>query len=154
MEHSTTKRSGHTLTILTAPALEDRRPPQNATIWRISLSAPLAFKLICDIGHLYPSCDWRPRIGAMLERDGAWTLYLWPRANPDSALLLLLLDYGATRLADAGKWHGQAWITGDLLYKVLAVVAERAHWNMAREPRLLTDEVPGYLLGLERQVAT
>lgn len=161
--HSTTKRPrgdklnrphGHTLTILTAPAFAregsfDRTvPPLDATIWRISLRAGLAFKLICDISHLYPSRDWTPRIGGMLELDGAITLYLWPHASPDSALLLLLLDYGAARLVDASQWHGQAWIAGDLLGKVLAVIAAREHWNLT----MLSDEVPGYLLSLERNI--
>lgn len=148
---STTKRPGHTLTILTAPDFERGRPPQDATIWRISLSASRAFTLICDIGHLYPSHEWRPQIGAMLENDGAWTLYIWPKANPDSALLLLMLRYGAARLADASRWHGQAWVSGDLLAKVLAVLAYRAH--LAAPARVLRDEQPSYLLGLERQVA-
>lgn len=119
-------------TILTTPLFEDRRPPRDATIWRISLSPTLAFKLICDIGHLYPSPDWRPRVGAMLEVDGSWTLYLWPRFEPNGALLLLMLDYGAARLADASRWHGQAWVSGDLLAKVLAVLAHKAHWEFTK----------------------
>lgn len=120
-------------TIVTAPTFEDRRPPRDATIWRVSLSAPLAFKLLCDVGHLYPSADWRPRVGAMLEVDGAWTLYLWPKADPDSALLLLMVSYGAARLADASRWSGQAWVSGDLLGKILAAIATREYWAFGRE---------------------
>jgi hypothetical protein len=155
------KRPGHTLTILSAPAFDRTYPPRDATIWRVSLSASRAFKLLCDIEHHYPSPIWHPRIGGMLEQDGAWTLYLWPKADPDSALLLLMLGYGAARLCDAIRWTGQAWVTGDLLGKVLAKLATRAHWDFAervadrywREPLLASDDVPGYLLSLERQVA-
>jgi len=150
--YSTTKRPGHTLTILGSPEFERGRPPRNATIWRISLSAPRAFKLLCDIGHLYPGWQMRPRVGAMLENDGAWTLYLWPFADPDSRLLMLLLTYGAARLADASRWYGQAWITGDLLYKVLAVASERAYWDMSPEPKPLRDARNSWLLRLSRQV--
>lgn len=121
-----------THTILVAPMFEDRQPPRDATIWRISLTAALAFKLICDIGHLYPTHEHRPRVGAMLEADGGLTLYVWPRFNPDSRLLLLMLNYSGTRLADASRWHGQAWLTGDLLAKVLAVLVSRQHWEMRR----------------------
>lgn len=135
------------------PAFDGRRPTKDATIWRVSLSASLAFKLICDIGHLYPSPDWRPRIGAMLEADGAWTIYCWPKVDPDSALLLLMLDYGATRLADASRWVGDAWVTGDLLGKVLAALAAREYFDMTPDRKMLADERPGYLLSLERQVA-
>lgn len=123
---SPTKRPGHTLTILTAPDFERGRPPRDALIWRISLSASRAFTLICDIGHLYPSHEWRPQVGAMLEADGAWTLYVWPRTYTDSALLLLMIRYGATRLADASHWHGEAWVSGDLLAKIFAALAYRA----------------------------
>jgi hypothetical protein len=131
------------------PTFEDRTPPSDATIWRISLSASLAFKLLCDIGHLYPTHAHRPRVGAMLENDGAWTLYCWPRATPDSHLLLLMLGYGAARLADASRWHGQAWLTGDLLGKVLATLATRAYWDMTvADPKLTRDERPGWLLKL------
>jgi len=144
------KRPGHTLTILGAPDFDDRAPQKDATIHRVSLSPSRAFKLLCDIGHLYPSPDWRPRVGAMLEADGAWTLYLWPKADPDSALLLLLISYGAVRLADASRWHGQAWVSGDLLYKMLAVAAERAYWDLSFEPRVLRDERSGYLLALPK----
>lgn len=108
----------------------DRVPQKDATIWRVSLSASLAFKLICDIGHLYPHWEQRPRVGAMLEADGAWTIYCWPRADPDSQLLLLMLGYGSTRLADASRWTGHAWVTGNLLGKVLAALAMRAYWDM------------------------
>lgn len=118
------------------PTFEDREPPKDALIWRISLSAPQAFKLICDIGHLYVSPDWRPRIGAMLEADGAWTLYCWPRFNPDSRLLILMLEYGAARLADASRWHGQAWVSGDCLAKVLAILSAR---RADAERQLLAD---------------
>lgn len=133
------------------PTFEDRQVALDATIWRISLSASRAFKLICDIGHLYPSPGWRPRVGAMLEADGAWTLYLWPKVDPDSALLMLMLDYGAARLADASRWSGQAWLTGDLLGKVLAALATRDYWDLTRDPKLLADERPGYLLSLPQQ---
>jgi hypothetical protein len=119
-------------TILTAPAFEDRQPPRDATIWRISLTAACAFKLICDIGHLYPTHEHRPRVGAMLEYDGALTLYVWPRVDPDSQLLLLMLSYSGTRLADASRWHGQTWLSGDLLARVLAVLAARTHFEMRR----------------------
>ena len=135
---------------LTTPTFEDRQPPRDATIWRISLSATRAFKLLCDIGHLYPSWELRPRVGAMLEADGAWTLYLWPKVDPDSRLLMLMLDYGAARLADASRWTGEAWVSGDLLYKILAVVAERAYFNF----NLTRDERMDYLLSLPNQVAT
>jgi hypothetical protein len=67
----------------------------------------------------------------MLEADGAITIYLWPRFYPDSGLLMLLLDYGAARLANAGRWTGQAWITGDLLSRVLAVLSHRDHCRAA-----------------------
>lgn len=158
--HSTTpRRHGQTLTILTAPHFEPDQaqhgipPPRDAPIWRISLSPAAAFKLLCDIGHLYPGPHWRPRAGGMLERDGAITLYLWPKVDPDSRLLMLMLDYGAARLCDASRWTGEAWISGDLLYRVLAALAMRDHWRMTADPRLLADERPGYLLSLERQVA-
>jgi hypothetical protein len=133
-------------TILRAPTFEDRQPPKLATIWRISLSPSRAFKLLCDIGHLYPTWELRPRVGAMLEHDGAWTLYLWPKADPDSALLMLMLDYGAARLADASRWYGQAWVSGDLLYKILAVLAERACFDF-------TPERAAARLSLPQQVA-
>lgn len=134
--------------IVITPLFEDRRPGLDATIWRISLSPSQAFKLLCDIGHLYPSHEWRPRVGAMLEADSAWTLYLWPKVDPDSALLLLLLSYGAARLCDASRWAGQCWLTGDRLARSLAVLAHRA----CADPKLLADERPGYLLSLDRQV--
>lgn len=143
---------GQTLTILDAPEFERGRPPRHATIWRISLRPSRAFMLLCDIGYLYACHTQRPRVGAMLENDGAWTLYLWPRYDPDSPLLLLLVQYGAARLADASRWHGQAWITGDLLYKVLAVASERAHWDLTPdEPRLLRDERNGWLRRLPKE---
>lgn len=138
-------------TILAAPTFDDRQPPRNATIWRISLSATRAFKLLCDIGHLYPSHDWCPRVGAMLEHDGAWTLYLWPKVDPDSRLLMLLLDYGAARLADTSRWIGQAWVSGDILYKILAVLSERAYFDLTADPRLTRDEQIDYLLALPNQ---
>ena len=141
-------------TILLAPMFGDRRPPPDATIWRVSLSASLAFKLICDIEHAYADPKWRPRIGAMLEHDGAWSLYVWPRFDPDSALLLVMLGYGAARLADCSRWQGQAWVSGELLGKVLAVLATRAYWNMTMEPKVLSDELPGLLLKMPRQVTT
>lgn len=137
--------------IFTTPMFDDRRPGLDATIWRISLSPSRAFTLICDIGHLYPTYELRPRLGAMLEADGSITLYLWPRFHPDSALLMLLLDYGAARLADASRWCGQAWITGDLLAKVLAVLAHRACCVSTTSPPRLRDEAPGWLLSLPRQ---
>lgn len=144
MQHSTT----NTLTPF-HPTFEDRQPAPDATIWRISLSASRAFTLLCDIGHLYPDWRQRPRAGAMLETDGAWTLYLWPQCDPDSRLLLLMLSYGAARLADASRWSGLVWLTGDLLYRVLAVLAERAYVDMTiDEPRLLRDERNGWLLRL------
>lgn len=134
------------------PTFEDRQPSPDATIWRIRLSVSLAFKLICDIEHAYAHPQWRPRIGAMLEENGSWTLYVWPRIDPDSQLLLLMLDYGAARFADASRWTGQAWVTGELLARVLAALATRDHWDMAREPTLLRDDVPGYVLRLPPQV--
>ncbi len=121
--YSTTKCAEHS--IFVTPLFEDRRPGLDATIWRISLSPTRAFTLVCDLGHLYHAHEFRPRVGAMLEADGAWTIYLWSRFRPDSALLLLLLDYGAARLADASRWCGECWLTGDLLYKTLAVLAHR-----------------------------
>ena len=140
-------------TILTTPTFDDRRPDLNATIWRISLSPSLAFKLLCDIGHLYPHHTKRPRVGAMIEHDGAITLYLWPQHDPDSALLMLALTYGAARLCDASRWCGQAWITGDLLGKVLAALANKQYWDLHPDPPLLADEVASYLLRLPRAVA-
>jgi hypothetical protein len=113
-------------TILTAPTFEDRRPPRDALVWRVTLSPDRAFRLICDIGHLYPSHLQRPRVGAMLEMSGAWAVYLWPRTEPDSRLLLLLMDYGAARRCDLDRWHGQTWLTGDLLCRVLAALAFRS----------------------------
>lgn len=139
-------------TILITPAFDGKRPGLDATIWRISLSAPRAFKLLCDIGHLYPHHTQRPRVGAMIEHDGAITLYLWPQHDPDSALLLLALSYGAARLADASRWCGQMWVTGDLLGKVLAVLATRQHFNFSPERRILADELPSYLLSQPRVV--
>jgi hypothetical protein len=114
-------------TILLAPVFEDRRPTPDSLIWRVTLPEIQAFRLLCDIGHLYVSSAQRPRVGAMLEADGRFTIYLWPKATPDSRLLLTMLDYGAARLADSSRWAGQAWITGDLLYKVLATLAQRRY---------------------------
>lgn len=143
----------HSITTLGlfTPTFEDRQPPKDATVWRISLSPSRAFKLICDIGHLYPTWEQRPRVGGMLEADGAWTLYLWPKVDSDSHLLMLLLEYGAARLADASRWTGDAWVTGDLLAKVLATLATRAYWDMGAGPGLLRDEQVGHLLSLPKQ---
>lgn len=143
----------HSITTCTPfyPTFDDNKQPSpDATIWRISLSAARAFQLICDIEHAYANPGHRPRVGGMLEADGAWTVYLWPRISPDSQLPLLMIDkYGAVRLADVKRWHGEAWVTGDKLGKILVTIATREYW----EPRLLADEVSGYLLSLPRQVA-
>lgn len=120
-------------TIITVPTFDGRRPPRDALVWRVTLTAGRAFRLICDIGHLYPSHEARPRVGAMLESSGQWAIYLWPKTEPDSRLLLLLMDYGAARRADLACWHGQAWLTGDLLGKVLACLVQRDYAAQQRE---------------------
>ena len=159
MDHFTTKRRGCCVTLHGMPPfardehIATHRPPHHATIWRVSLSPAVAFRLICDIGHLYPVYERRPRVGGMLEDDGVITLYIWPSVDPDSPLLMLMINYGTTRLADASHWNGQAWIAGDLLAKVLAHLAHRDHWRMINhDPRLLADERPGHLLAQPRQV--
>ena len=111
------------------PHFDDTTPPDDALIWCVRVDPETALSALDDLRGLYLMGDaLSPRVAGMLETDGDVTLYLWPRVIPDARLLLVLLDYGAARVADLGRLHGECWISGELLGRVLAAIAtKRCH---------------------------
>ncbi len=103
---------------------DDRAAPPDARLLTVRCSALAALQVLADIDHHYISPNALPRAAAAVQNDGTVELWLWPRTDQAGALIFFLLRVGRPVVKTAADVVGEAWVSGDMLGRTLAGLAE------------------------------
>lgn len=93
------------------------------TIWRLRLDPESALRLLAELDHCYTPL-WRPLVTGFIGPCGV-AVYVQPRHAVDTALLLLLVEYGGVQAPGQLMPEGVLWTDGPRLAAALtALVTE------------------------------